>query len=225
VANEHRTARRFSRPSPLFRWADQQGLLRPDGRALVVGAGLLAEAEALLGMGWTVDALETSQSVEHRRELYEGFERARGARMLTKMAPIGLLYRLMVITHVVEFIEDPGERLALLRAATARLAAEGVLLISLRGWSDVRAARRAAPRGDGVVTGLGTWTRGFSVEDAKDLLARAGLAVVASPHPRSKTPEQVRLICKRAIIERRPVRHSTTPGERSPKRSTPSPTT
>jgi hypothetical protein len=205
VANAHRTARRFARPSPLFRWADERGLLDERGRALVLGAGLLVEAQALLDDGWQVDALETPASVNHRPELYAEFDEKPRARVITALAGSGRRYRLVVITHVVEFIEDPGERQRLLASVAERLADNGRLLISLRGWSDVLAAKSATPRGDGIETGLGTWTRGFTVEEAKELLRAAGLSVLASPNPKSKTPEQVRLVCaKTTSATRRP---------------------
>jgi hypothetical protein len=197
VANEHRTARRFARPSPLFRWSQEEGYFVRSGRALVVGAGLLTEAQALLELGWEVDALETHNSVGRRPELYESFSARKGARVLTELARPGRRYRLMVLTHVLEFIEDPAERVSLLAAAAERLATDGRVLMSLRGWSDVRAAKRATPRGDGIVTGLGTWTRGFTVAEAKELLADAELSVIATPHPKSKSPEQIRLVCAR----------------------------
>jgi hypothetical protein len=199
---QHRSARRFARPSRLFRWAQAEGFLDPPGRALVVGAGLLVEALALLEMGWAVDALETVESVHRRPELYRAFSERARARVLTSVRPPGLKYRLVLITHVLEFVEHPAERLALLRDVADRLTTDGQVLISLRGWSDVRAAAHATPSGDGVVTGLGTWTRGFSVAEAKELLAAIGLTVVASPNPRSSTPEQVRLICQLTTGER-----------------------
>lgn len=162
-----------------------------------MGAGLLIEARALLALGWQVDALETANSARRRPDLYASFSVEHGARLLTEMGRPQRRYRLVVLTHVVEFIEDSAERLSMLGAAADRLTTHGHLLISLRGWSDVRAAKTATPRGDGIVTGLGTWTRGFTVAEAKELLADAGLSIIASPHPLSKTPEQVRLVCAR----------------------------
>lgn len=198
MGTQHRTARRFKRPSPLFRWADARGYLDPAGRALVFGAGLLVESEALAQKGWQVDALETPDSLERRTELYGDFKARSGCRVLSDLADARRRYRAIVVTHVVEFIESPRRRASLLTDLSHRLANNGLLFISLRGWSDVRAAKTQVPRGDGIVTGLGTWTRGFTVAEAERLVSAAGLTVWCSPHPKSKSPEQVRLVCRRA---------------------------
>jgi hypothetical protein len=162
---------------------------------VVVGAGLLLEATRLAELGWKVDALETPASVDRRREIYAHFAASPSCRVVSSGDKLAR-YGLAVCTHVLEFVEDPAERLGLLRLVVDRLSTDGLLLLSLRGWSDVSAARRAVPRGDGIVTGLGTWTRGFSVEEAKEMVRGAGLRVTAMPNPKSKTPEQVRFVCR-----------------------------
>jgi hypothetical protein len=166
------------------------------GQALTFGAGFLSEALFLVGRGWTVDALETPASVERRKAMYSEFEGQSKARILTSLDDARTRYRLITVTHVLEFIENPRERKAALRELATRVAANGNLLLSLRGWSDVMAARRPTPRGDGIITGLGTWTRGYTVDEARALVQSAGLLVRHTPHtPRSKTPEQVRFVC------------------------------
>jgi hypothetical protein len=197
-AYEYRSARRFANPSPLFRWADAHGYFLRPGKALVFGAGLLVEANELSGRGWKVDALETSSSIDRRRQLYTQFEDRPGCRVLATLDLAYPKYRIITATHVLEFIEDSQIRDELLRSLANRLAKTGHLLISLRGWSDVRAAKTAKSRGDGVVTGLGTWTRGYTIDEANEFIKRAGIRAVASPHGlRAKAPEQVRLVCQR----------------------------
>jgi hypothetical protein len=197
-ALQHRTARRFPRPSPLFRWCAEVGLLAGAGNALVFGAGLLVEARALAERGWNVDALERPDSLARRSELYAEFSRLPKARVISALDQGKRRYRLIVVTHVLEFIEDADERTDLLAQLVSRLAPQGRLLLSLRGWSDVRAAKTQVARGDGIVTGLGTWTRGFTLEEALELIGRVGLTVETGPRTgRSKTPEQVRLVCRR----------------------------
>jgi len=195
---QHRTARRFTRPSPLFRWCEQRGLFARPGYALVFGAGLLVEARALSDMGWTVDALETPASLEARRELYEEFDVRPRSRVLTGLSSARPSYRIIVVTHVLEFVPSPRERSKLLHDLGARLSVSGRLLLSLRGWSDVLASKIQKRMGDGVTTGLGTWVRGYSIPEALDLVHQAGLAAVESMHgPRAKGPEQVRMVCQR----------------------------
>jgi len=197
---QYRSARRFSQPPPLFRWCRDRGLFDRPGRALTFGAGFLREAEELADLGWAVDAVETAPSLEKRPALYEAFAKRYRCRVVTDLESArGPPYRIVTATHVLEFVEDPDERLALLRSLAARLTTKGHLLLSLRGWSDVRAARQKRPRGDGVVTGLGTWTRGYSTDEALSLIESAGLATDDSPTgPRSRSPEQVQLVCRRA---------------------------
>jgi hypothetical protein len=158
---------------------------------------LLAEAHDLDGRGWKVDALETPTSVEHRRDLYADFDRHERCRVITTLSRGRPKYNLIVVTHVLEFIESVADRAELLSRLSERLRPSGRMLISLRGWSDVRAAKTQSPRGDGIITGLGTWTRGFTVTEACELLASASLMVEQTPHPKSTTPEQVRLICRK----------------------------
>jgi hypothetical protein len=155
------------------------------------------EAEALAELGWRVDALETETSAGRREIVYAEFGARSGMRMITGLDAARKKYRLIVVTHVLEFIEAPRERGRVLRDLAGRLTSQGLLLLSLRGWSDVRAAKRQERRGDGIVTGLGTWTRGYSVEEARSLISQAGLEVAATPHPRATSPEQVRLVCRR----------------------------
>ncbi len=195
---QHLSARRFRQSSPLFRWCTERGLLDGPGNALVVGAGLLVEAVELAETGWRVDALETAQTLAHRSDVYASFEMRAGCRVLTGLNAARTRYRIVVVTHVLEFIENPKERGQLMQAVASSLTANGRLLLSLRGWSDVNAAKRQEPRGDGIVTGLGTWTRGYSVAEAQELLQSAGLSTACMPNPKSKTPEQVRLVCQKS---------------------------
>jgi hypothetical protein len=193
--HQHSTARNFKKPPPLLAWYLKGALVPKPGRALVFGAGFLREAEALISLDWKVDALETKASVERRRELYASFTRNPGCRTITRLAEGRSEYQVITVTHVLEFIERPKERVELLREMASRLTKRGHLLLSLRGWSDVLAAKSQTASGDGIVTGLGTWTRGYSTEEASDLVRLSGLSVVASPRtPRSKVPEQVRLV-------------------------------
>jgi hypothetical protein len=195
---QYRTARRFNRPSPLFRWALTMELLQIPGRALVFGAGLMAEATALRDLGWKVDALETSASLLNRRDLYEEWSaKSPGCRVFSEMADSRSSYDLVVITHVLEFVPSPVVRTRILRECARRLDKEAILLLSLRGWSDVNAAKRKTPASDGFVTGLGTWTRGFDVAEASKLVRSVGLEVFTGPRGiRSRFPEQVRLVCR-----------------------------
>lgn len=144
-----------------------------------------------------MDALETPASVERRTDLYAAFASRDGCRVITDLSQGRSKYALVVVTHVLEFIEDIDERAKMLIRLSQRLGRDGRLLLSLRGWSDVRAAKAQSPRGDGIVTGLGTWTRGYTVVEAQALLASASLEIEQNPHPRSKTPEQVRVVCRR----------------------------
>ncbi len=198
MANEYRTARRFKHPSPLFRWADSQGYFSRPGEALVFGAGLLVEANELLNRDWTVDVLETSDTIERRKTIYDEFRLRPRCRVIATLDLARSCYNVVTVTHVLEFIEDPRFRDDLLRSLADRLAGEGSLLLSLRGWSDVLAAKKVERRGDGVVTGLGTWTRGYSIDETNELIKRAGLQVAASPQgKRARRPEQVRFICRK----------------------------
>jgi hypothetical protein len=172
-------------------------LLDTPGAALVFGAGLLLEARELHKRGWTVDALETEESVRRRPELYESFAAVEGCRVVTDLGHCRRQYDRIVVTHVLEFIQQRGKRERLLADLGERLRPDGRLLISLRGWSDVCRAKRTTPEGDGVTTGLGTWTRGYTVQEAEDMVRRAGLEVALRPSPKSQTPEQVRLVCSR----------------------------
>ena len=198
-AHQHRTARLFKQPSPLFRWASDQGRLDRPGRAFVLGAGLLAEATALRDLGWKVDALETPESLAARVNLYQHWtEASPDCRVITADVDAGYGYDLIVITHVLEFVSSPPMRLALLASCASRLAETGYLLLSLRGWSDVNAARTKRAAGDGFVTGLGTWTRGFTRQEAVAMVRSAALEPTVGPQgERSRTPEQVRLVCRR----------------------------
>lgn len=156
------------------------------------------EAEALRELGWNVDALETDRSVRRRASMYRDFSQSSRARVLTDLNQSGRKYRLVTVTHVLEFIEDSKLRLSLLDDLRTRLTREGILLLSLRGWSDVNVAKVRVPHADGVITGLGTWTRGYSMEQAEELVKQAGLRVLVTPHgPKSKSPKQVRLVCQR----------------------------
>jgi hypothetical protein len=199
--SQHRTARQFKRPSPLFRWSADVGLLDRPGRAFVVGAGLMAEATSLRDLGWKVDAMETPESLAARADFYDGWrEQSPGCRVLSSVDEAGHDYDVIVITHVLEFVPSPRERRRLLKSCAERLARNGAVLLSLRGWSDVNAARMKRPSGDGFVTGLGTWTRGFSRDEAEALVRSAGLDLGRGPQgDKSRTPEQVRLVCRRRI--------------------------
>lgn len=198
VTNQYRTARRFKNPSPLFRWAEQSGLLQAPGAALVFGAGLLGEAVWLSSRGWKVDALETIDSIKRRESIYVPFANQGHCRIIGNLAMARKRYNLITVTHVLEFIENPEQRVCLLRQLTQRLTNKGILLLSLRGWSDVLAAKHQAAQGDGIVTGLGTWVRGFSIPEGLDLAKLGGLRVVRTPHGRrASSPEQVRFVCQR----------------------------
>lgn len=200
VVHQHRTARQFKRPSPLFRWANDRGLLSQPGTSLVLGAGLMAEATALRDLEWKVDALETPESLAARSDFYDQWAaESPGCRVVTTLDDASSTYDLVVITHVLEFVRSFSERSGLLLTCRDRLAVDGRLLLSLRGWSDVNAARTKRPSDDGFVTGLGTWTRGFTRSEAEALVRDAALEPTPGPQgTRSKTPEQVRLVCRRA---------------------------
>ena len=117
--------------------------------------------------------------------------------MITSLDQARARYDLITVTHVLEFIEDPRERVATLRELGKRLKRTSHLLVSLRGWSDVLSAKKPTRRGDGIVTGLGTWTRGYTVAEARELIDAAGLVIAGAPHgPKSQAPEQVRFVCK-----------------------------
>lgn len=169
------------------------------GTALVFGAGLLAEADALARKNWTVDALETQASIEARSEFYDTWvKHYQNVRIITDLTQTKRKYRIITVTHVVEFIPDPSLRRSILRDLRTRLTNDGRLLLSLRGWSDVNAAKIRHQRGDGFVTGLGTWTRGYTMAEAMSLLESTGLSVDSTPHTsRAKSPEQVRLLCRK----------------------------
>lgn len=196
---QHLSARRFKHPSPLFRWCDSLGVFAKPGIALVFGAGLLAEADALVRRNWIVDALETRASIEARTDFYSKWvEDYPNVRVITDLAETKRKYRIITVTHVIEFIPDPALRCSILRDLRARLTNDGRLLLSLRGWSDVNAAKNKRRRGDGFITGLGTWTRGYTIAEAKSLLESTGLCVDSTPHSsRAKSPEQVRLLCRK----------------------------
>jgi hypothetical protein len=174
-------------------------LLDQADHAFVLGAGLMAEATALRDLGWKVDALETPASLQARAEFYrEWIDNSPGCRVITADDEAGNGYAVIVITHVLEFVPSPSERLRLLVSCAERLAKDGLLLLSLRGWADVNAARNKRPDGDGFVTGLGTWTRGYTREEAIALTSAAGLELAPGPQgARSHTPEQVRLVCRK----------------------------
>jgi hypothetical protein len=164
----------------------------------VFGAGLLLEAGALADRGWSVDALETPERVARDPELYASFDSRPGCRVLAELGTARSRYHLIVVTHVLEFIEDPVKRHRLLSGLGRRLSNDGLLILSLRGWSDVRAARVLKPRGEGFVTGLRSWVRGFTTAEALDLVSGSGLEVVGGPRTtRSSRPEQVRLVCRK----------------------------
>lgn len=168
------------------------------GYALVFGAGLLVEAQALADLGWTVDGLETPESVGARPQIYERFGAHRRCRVLTGLSSARHSYRVIVVTHVLEFIPSRQDRRRVLLDLGTRLSSSGRLLLSLRGWSDVLAARIQDRKGDGILTGLGTWVRGYSVLEALDLIHQARLVVVDSMHgPKARNPEQVRVVCGR----------------------------
>jgi hypothetical protein len=196
MGEQHRAARRFSRPAPLLRWWTDKGGLREPADALVFGAGLMVEAEELRRRGWRTDAIETAKSISRRQELYSGFSGRPGCRVLAGFGDARKKYDLILVTHVLEFVEDPSERTKILRHLRKRLKSDGYLLLSLRGWADVARAKTQTPTGDGIVTGIGTWTRGYSVEEADDLLDGAGLEATQTPNPKSKVPTQVRLVCR-----------------------------
>jgi hypothetical protein len=194
---QYRTARRFGGTSPLFRWWESSGWFGRTGNALVVGAGLLVEAAALKEIGWRVDALETPDSIARRPDLYADFATHR-CRILADISQARVRYELAVITHVLEFIPDPKKRHSLLSQVSMRLQPEGIVLLSLRGWSDVYASSKWVKSGEGVRTGIGTWTRGFTRNEAEKLIGKSGLIAVGGPQgARSKTPEQVRIVCQR----------------------------
>jgi len=195
---QYLSARRFSNPSPLFRWAETQGLLDKPSRALVFGAGHLLEAEVLLARGWQVDAHDTPDCIGKLANAYSAFGQQKGARVLNAQTAFRPLYRLITLTHVLEFIQDPQRRHSTLQHLGERLSKEGIILLSLRGWSDVNAAKTKRKDGDGITTGLGTWTRGYSVEKATALVRSCGLHIYRSPMTtRAMQPEQVRIVCKR----------------------------
>lgn len=196
---QHLTARRFKNPPVLFRWCDSLGFFDKPGTALVFGAGLLAEADALIQKGWTVDALETQTSIEARSTFYKTWvEDNKKGRVFSDLAETRRKYRIITVTHVIEFIPEPGLRQGKLSDLRSRLTNDGKILLSLRGWSDVNAAKHKHRIGDGFVTGLGTWTRGYTIAEAKKLLESAGLSVDSTPHgPRANSPEQVRLVCRK----------------------------
>jgi len=198
MGTEYRTARRFRKPSPLFRWCQARGCFSGPGRVLVFGAGLLLEAEILAELGWKVDALETSDSIARRADVFEAFSHRKGCRVISATAAARPKYQLILVTHVLEFIENPRQRQQILGDLASRLGQKGVLLLSLRGWSDVKAAKNPRRKGDGIVTGLGTWTRGFTTTEARDLVENAGLEVADGPMGEgSRTPRQVRFVCKK----------------------------
>lgn len=195
---QYRSARRFTSPPRLFRWCKEHGFFDNPARALTFGAGFLVEAEELARLRWAVDAVETGDSIDRRAELYSGFASRSRCRVLPSLDEARLNYQIVTATHVLEFVEDPVERHSLLCDLGRRLAPKGYLLLSLRGWSDVGAAKNQTPRGDGIVTGLGTWTRGYTREEALQLMTDAELTLETSPQGvRSRSPEQVRLVCRK----------------------------
>jgi hypothetical protein len=196
ITRQHATARRFRLPSPLYRWAEKEGYFEKPGRALVAGGGHLVEAESLAVRGWEVDATEIYMAMEVRRKLYLEWTHQPKRRVALATDLKRSIYDLILVTHVLEFIEVRTEREALLRSLSARLSREGRLLLSLRGWSDVRAAKHLEKVRDGYITGLGTWTRGYTMDEAEKLVQAANLRVVGGPRgPRSCHPEQVRIVC------------------------------
>ena len=111
---QHRSARRFHHPSPLFRWCQERGLLYKPGNALVLGAGLSVEVMELVQLGWTVDGVETVAGEEQHSDLYERLRWESNVRIVTSIKVLRRRDRASIATHVFEFIPDPRRRTALL---------------------------------------------------------------------------------------------------------------
>ncbi len=197
---EYRTARRDARISPLLRWWLHETTPRPIGRALVFGAGLSLEGLVLAERGWAVDVLDTIETVRRREDIYSAFGELPGCGVITHLSQGRGNYSLIVVTHVLEFIPPPRRRLRFLEEMGRQLTPEGDLLLSLRGWDDVLATNHRAPMEDGIVTGVGTFARGYDRDQAEALVRSAGLTVSREPDlAPSRHCRGVRFVCRRSV--------------------------
>jgi hypothetical protein len=87
---------------------------------------LLVEARRLVELGWTVDATETRESINRREQAYTEFTQSTGCRFRVGMDGARDAYELAVLTHVLEFVEDPHERVDLLTDVATRLTDSGL---------------------------------------------------------------------------------------------------
>lgn len=169
------SARNFPNPAPILlkRTIAIKLTERRGGRLLELGAGCLRNSLYLL-RDFQVDVLEVEGMQSRFPEQYQQFQ-TRGGKVITTI-PKRPTYDVAIATFVIETICDPGERLKLLHSTKKALKRSGVLILSVRGPSDLVTAIAKGKRcSDGYITPSKTFARSFTSAQLQSLLKRAGL--------------------------------------------------
>lgn len=200
--NSANSARPFPSPARVLGNSKVHELLleRPRARILEIGAGCLRNAIHLQRQGFRVTVLESADVVARFPRQYADFERLGGTLVQTLRRPTLPRGRFdfALATFVFETICNPAARLKLLETCRRALIPAGVLVVSVRGVSDVVTKFASGVRcSDGYITSNKTFVRSFTKRQLVGLLNSAGFERVELLHRASSSaPELVHAIAR-----------------------------
>lgn len=172
--NRANGARAFVNHAPILSHKRVVAILdRPTGVVLEIGGGCLRNSLHLQSLGFKVHVLEVNDIDQRFPGAYSRFKRRGG--VLHHTFPSTVKFDVIVCTFVLEVICSPRERSELLTRARSALKSGGVLILSVRGQSDIVTARVAGTKcSDGYLTPNRTFVRSFNRAQLTHLLRRAG---------------------------------------------------
>jgi DNA phosphorothioation-associated putative methyltransferase len=155
-------------------WRTAIGRLLPSAPArAAVGAGLVRGKVLDYGCGRGTD-------VEYFRKhstIAVGYDPGQAA---WAWPPQGK-YDFVQCAFVLNVIEDPAERVDVLKRIKGHLKAKGRALIAVRGAGDLKVKKTWEPRGDGWRTPANTFQRAFTRDELERICRKAGLTVINEP--------------------------------------------
>jgi hypothetical protein len=168
-------ATNFLTPAFSVKAAVDTGIIAPPLHVLEFGAGNLRNALYVTGkfpdIRYTV--IERQEAISRFHGNYVEFKK-RGGQLLQEVSD-DLVVDVIVCTFVLETICPSSQRLSILLSIKQALGKTGILVASFRGYKGIRGTKyERCPAGEGFVTPLKTFIRGFSVTEVNEFLEDAG---------------------------------------------------
>lgn len=170
-------ATNFSNPAFSVKVAADTGIIIPTFHILEFGAGNLRNALYITSKFSNIKyiVVERQEAINRFHSSYAEF-RQRGGQLLKEVSS-ELVVDIVVCTFVLETICPSSQRLSALLSLKQTLDKGGILIASFRGYKGIRGTKyERCPAGEGFITPLKTFVRGFSIPEVEEFLGDAGFS-------------------------------------------------